>query len=99
MDLPYKLWAEYATLSLTLTSIPPFATVQTQIFAHSSLASTIAVNFIEVLVLRESSTSSALLPSRKFHPGHCTSVTQVLASFINGPSMGLVFHFGYIPPE
>ena len=38
MDLPYKLWAEDAILSLTLTSIPAFATVQIQIFVHSALA-------------------------------------------------------------
>ena len=38
MDLPYKLWAEYATLSLTLTSIPTFAAAQTQIFVQSAWA-------------------------------------------------------------
>ena len=60
MDLPYMLWPEYATLSFTDWHWLPFATVQSQIFVHSALAQTVAVNFITILVLRESSTSSTL---------------------------------------
>ena len=56
MGLPYKLWTECATLSLTSIFIMAFATVQTPIFVHSARAYTIAVNFIKVLVLGKSST-------------------------------------------
>ena len=52
--------AEYAALSLTLTSTPAFATVQTQILSILQLAWTIAVNFVKAFVLSESSTSSTL---------------------------------------
>ena len=44
MDLPYKLWAEYATLSLTMTSIHHSTDSN---FVHSALAKTIAVNFVK----------------------------------------------------
>ena len=63
----------------------PFATVQTQIFVHSTITKTIAVNLVKILFLCESCSSPTFSYSRWSHFTQCRNQT----SFTNGPSLPL----------
>ena len=67
VDLPYKLWAVYATLSLTMTvSTSNRHSTDSNVWSFGKLA----VNLVKIVVLRESFPSST---SRTIHPSDYTS--------------------------